>query len=317
MIDSESVLDFVIPVCRNNIIIRVTIESIIKNYNPKNIYVITNKTDLEILEIECLQWNVFNTKLIFIDEEMYFITNYGLTKTDIYQWYTWKDEQSREYGWWYQQLIKLGAYKQIPKLSDPYVVWDSDLIVIQKWDLYDKNSNTYKFAILQECAKNEFNKNEYANSINELIGLHAIEPPIGGTFVPHHFIMYHKVLEHLKSKGNKIALASSSSMELIETVVKKLNLSAYFDQLHSAEKEKFGKPHPGIFITAAESMNAKAHECMVFEDSKNGVIAAKAARMACIAVPETLHYNENWWSIADAKISSLDEYLAIEMNILL
>lgn len=126
----------------------------------------------------------------------------------------------------------------------------------------------------------------------------------------------YEVLEFLKSKGNKIALASSSSMELIETVVKKLNLSAYFDQLHSAEKEKFGKPHPGIFITAAESMNAKAHECLVFEDSKNGVIAAKAARMACIAVPETLHFNENWWSIADAKISSLDEYLAIEMNIL-
>ena len=106
----------------------------------------------------------------------------------------------------------------------------------------------------------------------------------------------YEVLEFLKSKGNKIALASSSSMELIEAVVKKLNLSNYFDQLHSAEKEKFGKPHPGIFITAAESMNA--------------------ARMACIAVPEPLHFNENWWSIADAKISSLDEYLAIEMNIL-
>jgi hypothetical protein len=216
MIDSESVLDFVIPVCRNNIIIRVTIESIIKNYNPKNIYVITNKTDLEILEIECLQWNVFNTKLIFIDEEMYFITNYRLTKTDIYQWYTWKDEQSREYGWWYQQLIKLGAYKQIPKLSDPYVVWDSDLIVIQKWDLYDKNSNTYKFSILQECAKNEFNKNEYANSINELIGLHAIEPPIGGTFVPHHFIMYHKVLEHLI---NHIENRSKQSFDWIKTIM--------------------------------------------------------------------------------------------------
>ena len=190
-------LDFIIPLCRNNMIIRVTIESIIINYNPKNIYIITNKKDSEVLEKECLQWNIYNTKLIFIDEEKYFIFNYGLTKSDIYQWYTWKDEQSREYGWWFQQLIKLGAYKQIKNLSDPYVVWDSDLILLQKWDLYDKCSGTYKFAILQEGAKNEFNKNEYSKSIHELIGLDAIEPPVEGTFVPHHFIMHHNVLDHL------------------------------------------------------------------------------------------------------------------------
>jgi len=189
-------IDFVIPVCNYNIIIRVTLESIIVSYKPKNIYIVTNKKDSEILEKECLQWNFYNTKITFIDEDFFFI-NYGLTKTDIKQWYTWKDEQSREYGWWYQQLIKMGAYKHIKNLSDPYVVWDSDLIVLQKWDLYDKRNDIYKFAILQECAKNEFNKNEYSKSICELIGVDTIEPPIEGTFVPHHFIMHHKVLEDL------------------------------------------------------------------------------------------------------------------------
>jgi hypothetical protein len=191
--------DFVIPLCNYNIIIRVTLESIIVNYKPKNIYVITNKEDSEILEKECLKWNTYNTKINLIDEETFFIINYGLTKSDIYQWYTWKDDQSREYGWWFQQLIKLAAYKQIKNLSDPYVVWDADLIILQKWEIYEKSSNMYKFAILQECAKNEFNKNEYSKSIYELIGLHAIEPPIEGTFVPHHFIMHHKVLEDLIS----------------------------------------------------------------------------------------------------------------------
>jgi len=196
-ISGESALDFVVPVCKYNIIIRVTIESIVLNYNPKNIYIVTNKNDIEVLEKDCLLWNCYNTKLILIDEENYFIHRYGLTKKDIYNWYTWKDEQSREYGWWYQQLLKIGAFKQIQNLSDPYVVWDSDLIALQKWDLYDEKMNTYKFAILQESAKNEFNKNEYSNSIRELIGLEAIEPPTEGTFVPHHFIMYHKVLQDL------------------------------------------------------------------------------------------------------------------------
>jgi len=209
-------VDFVIPVCNYNIIIRVTIECIIVNYQPKNIYIITNKRDSEILEKECLQWNVYNTKINFIDEEIYFITNYGLTKTNIKQWYTWKDEQSREYGWWYQQLIKLGAYKQIKNLSDPYVVWDSDLILLEKWNLYDISSSTYKFAILQECAKNEFNKNEYSRSIHELIGLDAIEPPVEGTFVPHHFIMHHKILDHLI---NHIENRNEQSFNWIKTIM--------------------------------------------------------------------------------------------------
>jgi hypothetical protein len=158
---------------------------------------VINKNDANILEKECLIWNLSTTKIIFIDEDEYFINNYSLTKKDINQWYTWKDDLSREYGWWYQQLIKIGAYKQIENLSDPYVVWDSDLIVLQKWNLYDEENDIYKFAILQECAKNEFNKNEYFKSIQEIIGIPPIEPSIEGTFVPHHFIMHHKVLNNL------------------------------------------------------------------------------------------------------------------------
>jgi len=190
-------LDFIIPLCNNNMIIRVTIESIIINYKPKNIYIISNKTDIDNLEKECFHWNLNDSKIYFLLEDDFFISNYGLTKADIYKWYTWKDDKSREFGWWYQQLLKLSAFKQIKDLTDPYVVWDSDLIVLEKWNLYDKTDNIYKFAILQECAKNEFNKNEYSKAINELIGIEAIEPSIEGTFVPHHFIMHHKVLEHL------------------------------------------------------------------------------------------------------------------------
>jgi len=197
MVDGCNGLDFVIPLCKNNMIIRVTIESVIVNYNPVNIFLITNKSDLEILGKECLKWNLKKTKITFIDEENYFIDCYGLTKTDIFKWYTWKDEVSREYGWWYQQLIKIGGFKQIKNISDPYVVWDSDLIVLEKWDLYDIDNKIFKFAILQEFAKNEFNKNEYSKSINELIGFPSIEPPTEGTFVPHHFIMHHKILNDL------------------------------------------------------------------------------------------------------------------------
>jgi hypothetical protein len=192
-------IDFVVPLCKNNMIIRTTIESIVYNYRPRNIYIITNSKDSNYLESITKNWNIGNTIITTINEEVFFVKNYGLTKHDVEQYYTFIDNDSREFGWWYQQILKLGAYKQIENLSDPYVVWDADLIVLQKWDLFDSNDGLHKFAILQECSKNEFNKNEYSKSIQNLIGLDSIEPPIEGTFVPHHFIMHHNVLERLVS----------------------------------------------------------------------------------------------------------------------
>jgi hypothetical protein len=240
--DNKEVLDFVIPICNYNIIIKVTLESIIINYTPRNIYIVINKNDADILEKECLQWNFSTTKLIFINEDEYFINNYGLTKKNINQWYTWKDNQSREFGWWYQQLIKIGSYKQINNLSDPYVVWDSDLIVLQKWNLYDKENDIYKFAILQEHAKNEFNRNEYFNSIKEIIGIPPIEPAIEGTFVPHHFIMHHKVLnklvQHIEEKNQynwikTIMLLSNTYYRFSEYKCITTFMSVYFPELLS------------------------------------------------------------------------------------
>ena len=182
-------IDFVVPLCKNNMIFRTTIESIVYNYHPRNIYIITNPKDVIYLESTMKNWDIGNTIITTINEDVFFMKNYSLTKHDIEQYYTFIDNESREFGWWYQQILKLGAYKQIENLSDPYIVWDSDVIVLQKWNLFDSNDGFYKFAILQECSKNEFNKNEYSKSIKNLIGLDSIEP--------HHFIMHHNVLKSL------------------------------------------------------------------------------------------------------------------------
>ncbi|MFA6261603.1 MAG: hexitol phosphatase HxpB [Bacteroidia bacterium] len=118
-------------------------------------------------------------------------------------------------------------------------------------------------------------------------------------------------LEFCKSQGKKMALASSSAIELIEAVVDKLNIRTYFDVLWSANYEPFGKPHPGIFLTTAEKLQADPKHCLVLEDSINGVIAAKAARMHCLAVPEEATYNDPRFAIADAKVHSLQMFNSI------
>ena len=118
----------------------------------------------------------------------------------------------------------------------------------------------------------------------------------------------YEVLEKLSKENYKMALASSSSMSLIEVVVDKLHIRKYFDVLWSAEFEPFGKPHPGIFITTAQKLKVDPKDCIVFEDSINGVIAAKAARMKCIAIPEEATFNNPQFAIADLKLKSLLEF---------
>lgn len=117
-----------------------------------------------------------------------------------------------------------------------------------------------------------------------------------------------QTLELCKANGYKIALASSSAMSLIHVVVDKLNIRHYFDLLVSAEFEPYGKPHPSVFITTANQLNILPTECLVFEDSVNGMVAAKAARMKCIVIPEVEKQNEPYWQLANQKLKTLEDF---------
>lgn len=112
-------------------------------------------------------------------------------------------------------------------------------------------------------------------------------------------------LEFARTKGYKIGLASSSAMRLIEVVVDKLDIREYFHLLLSAETVEYGKPHPAIFIKAASLLESHERNCLVLEDSINGVIAAKAARMLCVAVPEPEKFSDPRFGIADFKLKDL------------
>lgn len=124
----------------------------------------------------------------------------------------------------------------------------------------------------------------------------------------------HTSLNYFKSKGLKLALASSSAMSLITTVLNKLELSSYFEVVNSAEHLDFGKPHPMVFIKTAQELNVKPINCLVIEDSFNGLIAAKAALMKTIVVPD----NENWdnpnFNIADFNLTSLIQINSLNLG---
>ncbi|MFA5916704.1 MAG: hexitol phosphatase HxpB [Candidatus Gracilibacteria bacterium] len=118
-----------------------------------------------------------------------------------------------------------------------------------------------------------------------------------------------KIISFLKSKNiNNIAIASSSEYSIIETVINKFNIRDYFNVINSAQDEEFGKPHPGVYISTYKKMGLKPEQCLSFEDSLNGVISSKAAKVKCVAVPEIININNNKFLISDLIIKSLNDF---------
>jgi HAD superfamily hydrolase (TIGR01509 family) len=129
-------------------------------------------------------------------------------------------------------------------------------------------------------------------------------------FISHHaepMPGVHIALDFFKNQGLRLALASSSAMRLIKATVKKLNIESYFELLVSAEHDRYGKPHPAVFLRTAETMNIRPDQCLVIEDSFNGLLAAKSAKMKCVLVPDAAHFDDPRFAIADLKLRSLEE----------
>ena len=111
----------------------------------------------------------------------------------------------------------------------------------------------------------------------------------------------------LTSARGPVALASSTPLFLIERCLAHFGLSDRFASLHSAEFEPFGKPHPGVFLTAAAALQVAPDRCLVIEDSSAGVLAAKAGRMTVVAVPTASDRLLAAFSLADLVLDSLEE----------
>jgi beta-phosphoglucomutase-like phosphatase (HAD superfamily) len=112
-------------------------------------------------------------------------------------------------------------------------------------------------------------------------------------------------LDFFRTRGLRVALASSSAYPLIGAVTERLGLADEFEVVYSAADEEYGKPHPGVYLTTARRLGVAPVECLAIEDSFNGLLAAKAARMKCLAVPEPSQRRDPRFCIADSVLDSL------------
>lgn len=91
------------------------------------------------------------------------------------------------------------------------------------------------------------------------------------------------LLEKLRAKNFPMAVASSSSPELIDLILSRTNLKKYFQVIISTSEVGKSKPEPDVFLLAAENLGMNPVNCLVVEDSSNGIKAAQAAGMRCVA----------------------------------
>lgn len=112
------------------------------------------------------------------------------------------------------------------------------------------------------------------------------------------------LLEKLSDKGIPLALASSSGSGTIDLILSRAGLSKYFIYKVSSEMVVKGKPDPQIYIYTAGLLSLNPEECLVIEDSFNGMLAAKSAGMLCVAYdPSGSHVNDQ--NLAD---DSIDDF---------
>jgi len=117
-----------------------------------------------------------------------------------------------------------------------------------------------------------------------------------------------KILSFFSDKVHTIAIASSSAPEIIQAVIKRLDIQNYLSSINSAEDEEFWKPHPAVYLTTCEKIWVNPSKCIAFEDSLNGIKSAQAAHIRCIWIPEWSNISSPDFSIADMLLNSLEDF---------
>ena len=120
-----------------------------------------------------------------------------------------------------------------------------------------------------------------------------------------------ELLEYLKNRGIKMAIASGSTTEVVNKLMTNVGGLGYFEALVGGEETVNCKPHPEVFLKAAERLGVSPEDCIVFEDSPYGIEAAVRAGMRVIGIPDIVSFDDETKSKCFKVLNSLDEAIDI------
>jgi HAD superfamily hydrolase (TIGR01509 family) len=113
-------------------------------------------------------------------------------------------------------------------------------------------------------------------------------------------------LDTARQLGLKLGIASSSTCQWVLRHLTSLNLVDYFDCIRAADDVNAVKPDPELYLAVMDELKINANEAIAFEDSPNGILAAKRAGLFCVAVPNQITSLLSLGE-ADIQLSSLAE----------
>ncbi len=201
------------------------------------------------------------------------------------------------------------------------VLFDTESVCMKAWDYAGEVMGVGKagYMVLKTLGMNadkavEIIKTEFGE------GFDAVKfKQIGKNYSYDYFNTYgvpekpglYEILDYLKNKGYKIALASSTSSQSVYHHLKEKDIEKYFDAVICGDMVEKSKPEPDIYLKACAQLNENPDNCIAIEDSKNGILSAHRAGLQVIMVLDLWQGEAETDSFLLAKCKSLTEIMSI------
>lgn len=140
--------------------------------------------------------------------------------------------------------------------------------------------------------------------------LRIMEELINADGVPHKEGLT-QILEYTKKSDLKCAVVTSTTNKRAMFNIKKAGVLEYFDEIITGEMSEKSKPEPDIYIYAAEKLGLSPEECIVIEDSRNGILSAKSSGAISVLIPDIIPVDDDMLLAADYKCNNLIEVIDI------
>ena len=193
----------------------------------------------------------------------------------------------------------------MPEGSIDAVVFDMDGVLVDTEHLWDEVREELtrewggRYTPEAQQAMMGMSSHEWSRYLHETVGLRELPGVINDEVVRRMLARYEtdlpvipgavEAVDRLAAAGHRLALASSSNRELIDAVLRELELTAVFEVTVSSEEVARGKPAPDVYLEAARRLGVPPARCVAIEDSASGIRSAHAAGMRVIAYPNR-HY---------------------------